>query len=860
MRRLLATISWRHVAHHRLRSLLTFFGIALGVGVIVAIAIVNRALTTSFQSTIEQIAGKAVLQVASGESGVSESLFPMIRDTPGVLDAAPAVEGFLPVVGAPGERLYVYGVDFLTDFAIRDHQFSDAQFAFDQALDFIARPDSIALTESLARRLNLAAGAKISLLTSEGQRDYTVRAFLKEEGTAKVFGGSFALMDLPTAQRTFGKQGRIDIVDLTVEEGESIEAVQQRLRQRLNGAAEVERPRRRGEQIEQLLTSFRVGLFFVSLIALFVGFFLIYNTVSVSVIQRRREIGTLRCLGMKRGALLRLIVAEAVLLALSASVAGAAFGWLLARVALIAVGETVGNLFSLIDLLAGNFTRLEWALALGSGVAVAVLAAFQPAWEATHVSPLEGARQAAWRPVRRGQPSWANRIGLLCLLLSPLLLWAAPAAGNPVANFTIGVVGMLAFLLSLAFFCPALIGAWARGFWRLAAPRQGAGWLEARLAADSLRRNPARSGITVATMVISLAAIFTIAAFVNSVRESLLSWVDQMVTADLIVSAGARTAGPRNVPLREDLLPELQKLPGIKVIDLYRRIRSVHQGQPILVESFSARDSAGVRTLPMVEGDGVRALREMGEGNGVIVSESFRSRFGTRSGDNLLLATPSGRVAFKVLGVYIDYSSDSGSVLLDRQLYKKHWHDELVDAFDLWLEPGADEQGIIQTIKERHGEQYQLFISTHRELKETVVNIMEQSFVVNYAVQIVAVVVAIFSVINTLLASILDRGREIGIVRAIGATQAQVRRMVVMEAVWMGLIGGLVGLVAGSVMAYHHVVYNTKMLTGWTFQFFYPYDIAVLSVAAAVLLCLLAGYGPAKRAAATPIVTAIGYE
>ncbi|HEY3167136.1 MAG TPA: FtsX-like permease family protein, partial [Candidatus Binatia bacterium] len=169
-------------------------------------------------------------------------------------------------------------------------------------------------------------------------------------------------------------------------------------------------------------------------------------------------------------------------------------------------------------------------------------------------------------------------------------------------------------------------------------------------------------------------------------------------------------------------------------------------------------------------------------------------------------------------------------------------------------------QQIIQTIRTNYGEPYQLFISTHRELRETVVRIMEQSFVVNYAVEIVAVVVAIFSVINTLLASILDRTREIGVLRAIGATQAQVRRIVVMEAGWMGLIGGLLGLFAGTVMAYHHVVYNTKMLTGWTFQFYYPYDVAIFSLIAAVILCLLAGYGPAKRAASTSIVTAIGYE
>jgi putative ABC transport system permease protein len=858
--RLLLSISWRHAARHRLRTGLTFFGIVLGVAVIIAIAIVNRSLTTSFQSTIDQIAGKAVLQIANGESGIAESLFPVIRDTPGVADAVPAVEGFAPVAGAPGERIFVYGVDLLTDFAIRDHQFAAAQFGFEQALDFIAQPDSIAITEALSRRLNLPMGASIELLTSEGKRSYTVRALLKEQGSARVFGGSFALMDLPVAQRTFGKQGKLDLVDLTIEEGERIEAVQGRLRGRLGGAGDVERPRKRGEQIELLLTSFRVGLFFVSLIALFVGFFLIYNTMAVSVTQRRREIGALRCLGMKRGEVLRLMISEALFISMAGSIAGAFFGWLLARAALVAVGETVGNLFSLMDLVGGHLGLGDVGLAVGCGVAVAVLAALHPAWEAIHVSPLENARQAAWQPAGGRHLPWANRLGAACLMVSLALLSSARAIGGEVERFSVGVFGMLVFLLSVAFFCPGLIARAVGGFWRMAVRVPRTSWAEARLASDSLRRDPVRAGITVATLVISLAAIFTIAAFVNSVRGSLLAWVDQMVTADLIVSSGARTAGPKNVALKEDLLPALKEIPGIKIIDLYRLIRSSYQGRPILVESFSARESASVRTLPMAEGDGARALKEMGEGKGVIVSESFRSKFGKGARDRIELLTPSGRIIFDIIAVYVDYSSDSGSVLLDRALYKKYWREELVDAFDLWLEPGADEQRVIQTIRSSYGEKYQLFISTHRELRESVVRIMEQSFVVNYAVEIVAVVVAIFSVINTLLASVLDRAREIGVLRAIGATQAQVRRIVVMEAGWMGLIGGLLGLFAGTVMAYHHVVYNTKELTGWTFQFYYPYDVAMMSLLAAVILCLLAGYGPAKQAAATPIVTAIGYE
>ena len=860
MLRLLETVSWRHLKLHRLRTFLTFLGIALGVAVIVAIAIVNRSLTTSFQSTIDQIAGKAVLQVANGESGIREDLFPVIRDTPGVQDAAASVDGFLPVSGAAAERLYIYGVDLLTDFAIRDHQFAGTGFEFDQALDFIAAPDSIAVTETFAGRLDLSLGSQLTVITSRGKQTYTVRALLKEEGTARVFGGNFALMDLPVAQRAFGKQGKLDIVDLTTEPGAMVEDVQQRLRQRLRGMADVERPRKRGEQIESLLSSFRVGLFFVSLIALFVGFFLIYNTVSVSVVQRKKEIGALRCIGMRRGELLRWIISEALIVALVGALAGCVFGWLLAQAALVAVGETVRNLFSAIGLITGGLTLQELVLAVASGVGVAVLAALHPAVEAVRVSPLENARQAAWRPEFHGRNSWATRLGVLCLVLSPMIVFFAAVLRTPVQQFSAGVIGMLILLLGLAFLSPLIINSCVKWFWRADITIPGFSWAETRLASDSLRKNPIRSGITVATIVISLAAIFTIAAFVNSVRGSLLAWIDQMVTADLIVSSGARTAGPKNVPLTEDPLRGLKSVAGVKIVDLYRLIRSTYQGRAILIESFSAVESAGVRRLPTSGGDGKKALSEMAAGKGVIVSESFQSKFGNGTNDTIELATPAGLIAFKVLGVYIDYSSDIGSVLIDRGLYKKFWQDELVDAFDIWLEPGADQRAVIEKIKEDYGEQYELFISTHRQLKESVVRIMEQSFVVNYAVEIVAVVVAVFSVINTLLASVLDRTREIGVLRAIGATQAQIRRMIIFEAAWMGLIGGFLGLIAGTIMSYHHVVYNTKVLTGWTFEYYYPYPLAALAIFVSVILCLLAGYWPAKQAAATPIVSAIGYE
>ena len=821
MIRLLQLISWRHVRHHRLRTLLTFLGMALGVAVIIAIALVNRALTTSFQSTIEQIAGKAVLQVSNSESGMAEAVLPLVRDTEGVLDVAAAVDGFLPVSGARAERLYIYGVDLLTDFTMRDHKFAGDGFAFDRALDFIAQPDSIAVTESFARRLGLSIGSTLALNTSRGKQNFMVRALLKETGTARVFGGNFALMDLPVAQLAFGKEGKLDIVDLTVEAGATVETVQEKLRQRLRGAADVERPKKRGEQIESLLTSFRVGLFFVSLIALFVGFFLIYNTVSVSVVQRKREIGTLRCLGMRRSELLRLIVAEALILAIVGAVAGCLLGWALAQAALLAVGETVRNLFSSIGLLGNSLSARELAIALASAVGVALFAALHPALEALHISPLENARQAVWRPVFVAKKSWSIRLGMVCFAVAPLLILLAPQLSGAVRQFSAGVIGMLIFLLGLAFFAPLMVRWVAQLLWRSALVLPGVSWVETRLAADSLRRNPLRSGITVATMIISLAAIFTIAAFVNSVRGSLLAWVDQMVTADIIISSGSRTAGPRNVSLHEEPAAGLRALPGVKIVDLYRLVRANYQGSPIVVSLFLPsnrracapcrwpKGMAAVRCAKWAK-PGRHCQREFSDSICQAAGRQLRTGHTFRTG-HFQSAGDQHRLFFR----HRQCADQPGAL---QEILARRTGRRLRSV----ARAGRGHGGADRKNQSKLRREVSAFYQHPPRAQGRRAGIMEQSFVVNYAVEIVALVVAIFSVINTLLASILDRSREIGVLRAIGATQSQVRRIIVMEAGWMGLIGGLLGLFAGSVMAYHHVVYNTKLLTGWTFQFFTP--------------------------------------
>lgn len=853
---LLRIVSVPHWKQHPLRTFLTVVGIALGVGSVVAVAIVNRTLVGSFERTVNLIAGRAVLQVLNEESGLSESLWLGIRATGGVREAAPTVEGFLPVVGFSGERLLIYGVELLADRNIRDYQFIGPSSTFETARLFLTEPDSIALTESFSHRRGLGLGSRIALMTARGIREFTVRALLKERGVAKVFGGRFAVMDLATAQSALGKTGKLDVVHLTLQEGADVDRVRERIEGKLAGAATVESPEHRGAQIEHLLTSYRVGLFFVSLISLLVGFLLIYNAVSISVMQRRREIGTLRCLGLERSRVVGLFVCEAALYAVLGSLSGVLLGALFARAAVLVVGETVGNLFLELDMARTGLAVPDVALGLAAGMSVAVAAGFYPARQASLWSPLDGIRRGSFIPPQQR----VQRISFfgVVLVLTGLLLWGTSLPElSPYAGFVAGLVATLIFLLGLCCLAPGFVVLFAAVLGGVV--RRGSS-VVGRIGLDHLARTPLRSGMTVGTLMVSLASILAIAVFIHSVRLSLVSWVDQMVTADLVVTSGAKTAGPRTVPIHESLGESLAKIAGVETVDYYRLIRSRHRGKPVLIESFSAKASSRLRSLPLLAGASRNPLESMARGEGVFVSESFQAKFGMGAGDSLLLATPTGEHRFEILGVYIDYSSDGGSVLLDRSLYKRLWRDSLVDAFDLWLVPGTAPETVLEQIQDAHGMDYQLFVSTHGDLKREVVGLMEQSFNVNYAVLVVAMIVSVLSLTNTLLASVLDRSREIGVLRAIGATRWQVRWVFIAEGGWMGGLGSFLGLVAGSIVSYHHVVYNTKVLTGWTFQYHYPSGLAALSLLAGVILCVLAAAIPALRATAARPSHTLAYE
>jgi len=338
---LLRHISLRHVRFQKAQTIISLAGISLGVAAIVSIGIVNKSVLRSFEDSFINATGRAALQVTGAQSGFPESILDRVREVPGVEYAVPVIDtdGLLPK--GKERSIMILGVDVLTDGQIRNYSLADESADIPDPLLFLAKPDSILITKAMAEREGISIDQKMQVETVQGTRTFRVRGILNPEGPAKVMGGNLALMDIYAAQMAFGKEGRIDRVDVSLLRGEKLETVQQRIRAALPEGYTVETPAGRTRQIEGMLSKFQTGLNLISIFAIVVGMYLIYNAVSISIVHRRKEIGILRALGTTRGQIMRLFMAETLVISIIASMLGVGLGILFASSIVGVLGKIV---------------------------------------------------------------------------------------------------------------------------------------------------------------------------------------------------------------------------------------------------------------------------------------------------------------------------------------------------------------------------------------------------------------------------------------------------------------------------------------------------------------------------------------
>jgi putative ABC transport system permease protein len=847
---LIRKITLRHLRLNKGRTLLSVVGIALGVSVLVGVQLAIHTAIESFNETVDHVSGRANLQITSYGRGFQEEAFPKIKKVPGVKAATPVIQYIAKFDEPIGEPLYLLGIDIFTDQQFRDYQFYESDSA---DLRFLQDPRAIAITEKFANRHGLKEGSEITLIVGAKKVHFAITNLLKMEGPARSLEGNFGILDIASAQEALEKTGWIDRVDLIVDKTIPLNEIERELKKVIPPGAEIRRPETRSGQIEKMVSAFHLNLSALSLISIVVGMFLIYNAVSVSVIQRRREIGILRSLGVTRPQVVGLFVCEAGFLGLLGSLFGLGVGIGLAKAMLYLVSRTITSLYILVKaehLLISPLVLLE---GFGLGLLASVLSSIGPAREASCIPPKEALALGTLETKVKTRLSFFSALGFGVLLLSFIFALQRPIGQKPLFGF----LSALLILVGVSFMIPSIVSLLNR----LLSPvlRRLLG-IEGTLANRYIRDSMARTVITIAALMTALSMLISISIMILSFRKTVDLWVEQTINGDLFIFPGAYSISGYSALLPIEVSRALPSLPGVKAVDSFRALEVEYHGQPALIASVDGDVFLNLKIVRFTHGDARAILTRFAEGQGIIVSESFALRHEVKAGDPIRINTPQGEKAFPIAGVFYDYSSDWGMVLIEKKVFQALWNDETVHSAGIYLKEGYSLSDFKKMFQERYSKPYKLFVVSHRELRNEVLRVFDQTFAITYALEFIAIIVAILGIINSLNSLILERKRDIGILRAVGGFRGQIQKTVLIEAGMIGFFSHLLGLLCGFLLSILLIYVINKQSFGWTIQFSIPLRSLIESWVIVMATSFIAGFIPARRAARMDVVESLRME
>lgn len=866
MRTLLRFVTLRHLAGEWPRTLLTLLGVALGVGMFVSIRLASRSALASFSDTVDAVAGTANLQITGDTDGFDERAFLAVRRAPGVRAATPVIEMYVAArAGGPAppaaidgnvragypETLLLLGLDVLGEGPFRRYRPSPVDSAAGHPLAFVADPRGVAITSALAKRAGLADGDTLTALAAGRPVPLIVRQVLASDSFDQAYAGNVIVVDIGVAQTLFHRLGRLDRIDLIVAP-DAVRPVAAALQPVLPPGARAVTPAGRSQQVENMVRAFQLNLTALSFIAVFVAGFLVFNAVAMTVLRRRREIGMLRGIGVTRGGVLAQFLAEGLFFGVAGGALGLWIGTAVARLTLGAISRTLSDLYLIRHAAQLSPDAQVYGIGMVIGVVVALLAALAPAAEAAATPPGHTMRQGTLieaKPLPVGRWSWA---GVLLLAAAGAASWWTVTDRHPEGGFAAAFFALAGFSCLAPGFTLALEGLLAR-------PLRRTLGVEGLLGARYLRDSVARTSVVIAAVMVAVGMMVALSVMVGSFRRTVDVWIGQSIRGDLYVEPVGHRLNLGSTVLPPALVDSLRAMPGVAAVDTYRGARVPFGDRIAFVAGVDFDVQARHGSLRFRRGRAPGILDRARAIDGVIVSEAFSHHQRVSRGDTLTLPAPAGRVRLPVLGVYYDYTSDAGAVLMDKGLFARLWEDDRTESLAIYLEPGADPGTARRAVLARAGDLL-LEVVPNRVLRARVLTVFDQTFQITWGLQAIAILVSVLGVIAALTAMILQRGREIGVLRAIGARRAQIRRMVLVESGLIGLAGALLGSACGVVLSLILVHIIHRQFFGWTIRLTVEPGIFVQTVLLMVGTALVAGIGPARMAATRVAAEAMRME
>ena len=755
-----------------------------------------------------------------------------------------------------GKGVIIFGLDLLEYTNESLPMFSGIEKTRDK-LDAILDETSVFVGSALASDWDLATGDSLDVQVNNQSYQLVIQGLVKSSNPENRQFDKHLIMDIAAAQALFARVGRLDQINLIIDHRYSIPQVIQDLQSLMPTDVKIARATARNQQVESMLKVFQFNLTVLSSVGLLVGLFLVYNTISFSVVQHRREIGILRAIGMSRLQVSKLFMTEAAAVGLAGGLVGCGLGLLMARFLVSLVTQSVTDLYASVS--TGSI-QLPWHMYMeGSivGLGVSVIGAIRPCLDASGTAPVRALTPEDYEVeagIKGTLWAWA---AVALFLLAGILSMPGPVHGVPL----FGYASVFCVLLGCTLLGPLAI----RGLsWISLWGRKSQWSVTGTLAAEQIARTPGRNSVTLSALVIGLAIMVGVGGMIRSFRYTVELWIDQTIMADLIVapvswldnSDSAETEP--GLPL--DFVKLIQTVPGIKAVDPYRQTQVDRpEGSIILVARDMNLHAEQSRYL-FENGDSRQILQQVVADKGVIVSEVLAGRLGLRVGDQFELSTPKGNRTFPVLGKFYDYATDGGKVVMDHGAYRQLWNDEETTVLAVYVAPQTNLQEMRRRIENTLGPHQPIVTISHAELKKDILAIFDRTFRVTYVLEVIALSIALLGIVNTLVTAILERQREIATLRAIGASKKQIQGMVLWESGYLASLGALLGIGGGLALSVLLIKVINKQSFGWTIQLIIPPMTVLEAVCVAGLAGILASYIPARWAVQQPIAEGLRYE
>jgi putative ABC transport system permease protein len=816
---LLFRINGRYHARKKILTGICLLGIALGVGVIIAVDLANQCALTSFSSALDHLSGRATHSLVPTGKQIPESVFTRIIRTPGVIAASPVIKRLAFADEIPDAPLQFLGIDPLLDFPFR--AVSPGIKKENAWREFLTTPDGVLVSPDLAGRHGLKAGDGLTVRVGVKRKSVTVLGLI-DPGSGGDLEPNLVLADIATAQEIFDLPGSLDQIDLILDPRAG------GLAGGLPPSVTLTTARGMKEAAAGMLRAFSFNLTSLSLLALFVGVFLIYNTMMFSVIQRQQQMAVLRCLGATRGEILGAFILEALVMGVIGCILGWLVGYAMAQFTVKSVASTIADHYFYLRV---NRVLLDPAVFFKGalvGLLVTAAGALYPALEVFSVQPVEAVKRRTPEDRILKLKFRLFLIGIAVFILSVLLIFAS---GD---SMRLGLVAATAMTFGFAAMVPQAVYLLSRIFRPVMKKLFG---LKGGMAVKGISAALSRTGTAIAALMVALTMAISVDIMIGSFRKTLVIWLDGTLMGDLYMGHADKHFGQYSLP--ESIQDDLEADPRIDAVDAYSLFGMTFREQKTYLMVVNA-DVLKTRTRFQFMAHTGPPWTAVSEG-AVMISEPFMRKFNVHAGDRLTLATPSGPLDVEVCAVFRDYTSNLGTLIIDRGVYNRHWKENTIMSYSVFLKPGVPAEGVIADLYAAYPDLH-LRIVSNRDYKLRALRIFDKTFALTYSLKILAIVVACLAVISTLMAFLLEKRREFSMLHALGMRIREIHSLQFLQALVLSAFAVILGLVSGSVLSWVLIYVINLRSFGWSVDYHFVYGllwkIPFIVIMAAAAACI----------------------